>query len=177
LYAVKQADEFVTLGLSRDDGTRALVLLRQAGVRLDEATRLADSGQVQTAADLLQQYVGTLERAAASLSRAPSVDAKLSTDYQALLQQQLSQLESLARDAPAPLRPTIQQAQLAATQELGGSQAAGQPAPPPTPSAPAVSPAVSPSPAASPATGAPARAPASPSPLSSPVGQPSPTEP
>jgi Domain of unknown function (DUF5667) len=174
LYAVKQADEFVTLGLTRDDLSRAFVLLDQAGARLDEATRLAGAAQVQAAGDLLQQYVVTLERATATFSRAQGADPRRG-EFDAQLQVQFGQLESLARDAPQPLRPGIQQAQTIVTRELGHS-----PRPSGTPSgAPSSSPqpaTLSPSSAASPGLGAVPPAPASPPPVSAPIGRATPAE-
>jgi hypothetical protein len=188
LYAVKQADEAITLGLTRDDLSRALVLLRQAGIRLDEARRLVAAGRVETAGELLQQYASTLERAGAALNRATAADPRARAEFQSQLQQQLGQLQSLGSSAPPPLQSSIERAEGAVSQQLAqgedqtgsqgagqtGSQGAGQTggqgaAPTPVPSP--VSPAVSPSPAASPSVRPPAPAHASPSPASSSTGE------
>jgi hypothetical protein len=195
LYAVKQADEAITLGLTRDDLSRALVLLRQAGDRLDEARRLIAAGRVETAGDLLQLYSVTLERAGTSLNRATAADPRARAEFQAQLQRQLGQLQSLAREAPQTLQPSIQRAEAAANQQLGSDLSAqnGQsdadataPTPTPSPMSPAVSPspslpasqsppaAVSRSPASSPSVRAPTRASPLPSPESPPDGEDSP---
>jgi hypothetical protein len=180
LYAVKQADEAITLGLTRDDLSRALVLLRQAGIRLDEARRLVAAGRVETAGVLLQEYSSTLERAGAALNRATAADPRARAEFQSQLQQQLGQLQSLGSSAPPPLQSSIERAEGVVSQQLAqgedqtGSQGAGQTggqgaAPTPVPSP--VSPAVSPSPAASPSVRPPAPAHASPSPASSSTGE------
>jgi hypothetical protein len=174
LYAVKQADEAITLGLTQDDLSRAFVLLDQAGARLDEATRLAGAAQVQAAGDLLQQYVATLEQATATFSRAQGADRRRG-EFDAQLEVQFGQLESLARDAPQSLHPGIQQAQTLVARELGQSPGpSGMPSAAPSPSAPSAT--LGPSPAASPGIGAPPRAPASPSAVSAPIGQTTPAE-
>jgi hypothetical protein len=192
LYSVKRADEAITLGLTRDDLSRAFVLLQQAGARLDEVSRLAGTGQVQPAADLLQQYASTLERATASLSGAPGAEPRRA-EFEAGVRQQREQLDSIGREAPPPLRSSIAQAQAVATQELAQAQGisvAGAVAPNPTPDPTANSanpaptsnpnanpnptttvaprPAASPLPAASPSAGAATRPAASPSPESRP---------
>ena len=179
LYRVKQANEVVMLELSRDDMTRALVLLRQAGTRLEEAMRLARAGQVRSAGEVLQQYVATLGRATASLRQARgSSNPQARAEFEAELQHQRDRLQALAREAPQPLRPSIQEAQVAVSRDLGSSPDASGVGPGrPTPSAtPAAVPATSPIPAASPSVGAPVRPSASPSPASSPVGQATPVQ-
>jgi hypothetical protein len=174
LYAVKQADEAITLGLTQDDLSRAFVLLDQAGARLDEATRLAGAAQVQAAGDLLQQYVATVERASTTFSRAQGADRRRG-EFDAQLQVQFGQLESLARDAPQPLRPGVQQAQAIVTRELSQSPGpSGAPSAIPNPSAPPAPP--SPSSAASPGIGAGPRAAGAPPAVSSPIGHATPVE-
>ena len=179
LYGVKQANEFVVLGLTRDDVSRALVLLRQAGDRLDEASRLAAAGQARAAGETLQQYVATLGRAAESLGRAqPRPDPQARGEFEAELQQQVGRLDALARDAPPSLRPSIQEAQVVASRELSQiREPGGPPAVAPSPSATAATVApVSPSPAASPSVGAPVRPPAPPSAVTPPAGPAIPVE-
>jgi hypothetical protein len=166
LYPAKRADEAITLGLTRDDVSRAFVLLQQAGARLDEASRVAGTGQVQVAGDLLQQYTSTLERATASLSQAPAPGEARRVEFEARLEAQRTQLDSLDRMAPPPLRASVQQARTVASQELAqaqGTSVAGAVAQSPT-TTPAPQREVSPSPAASPSAGAPTRSSASPSP-------------
>jgi Domain of unknown function (DUF5667) len=195
LYAVKQADEAITLGLTRDDLARSLVLLRQAGARLDEARRLIAAGRVEMAGDLLQLYSATLERAGSSLNRATAADPRARAEFEAQLQQQLGQLQSLAREAPETLQPSIERAEAAANQQLGSGQSGGNaqsdaeataPTPTPSPASAAVSPspsqalnpspstAVSTSPAPSPSVRAPTQGSPSPSPASPPEGEDSP---
>jgi hypothetical protein len=170
LYAVKQADEFITLGLTGDDLGRALVLLRQAGARLDEAGRLIAAGRAQTAGELLQQYAAILQRAGGSLNRATAADPRARAEFQAQLQHQLGQLRSLAREAPQTLQPAIERAEAAASEQLGGGESEREGIAP-TPAASPVSPGVSPSPAISPPVRPSAPARSSPPPARSPTGQ------
>jgi hypothetical protein len=139
LYAVKQADEFVTLGLARDDMSRALVLLHQAGARLSEATRLLQARQIQPAGELLQQYAATLERAQTTLSRVTAPDQQARAEFQSVLRQQLGELDTLAGSAPPALQPNIQRAQAAVTQQLAVEQSQSGATQPPTAAGPSPS--------------------------------------
>jgi len=154
LYGIKQAREVLAVELARDDAGRALVLVEQAGERLDECTRLADAGRTELAAASAEQYVATLDRALTTLVTArPAPDQQAREQFAAAVRAQQHGLEVLATVSAAPLRPALDQAIAADGMALDRSSQpspTAQPAAPPSPPAATVA-SPAPRPAASPA--------------------------
>jgi hypothetical protein len=155
LYGIKQARELLAVELAGDDSSRALVLVDQAGVRLDECTRLTHAGRTELAATSAEQYVATLDRAITALVGArPAPEQQAREQFDAAVREQRQQLSALAAEAPAALRPALGAAIAAADAALDRSSQLSQGTPLETPASPtagvgasrAASPAASPSP-------------------------------
>jgi hypothetical protein len=170
LYGVKRATEFVALERVRDDVGRARVLVDQAGIRLDECSRLSSAGQTDAAMAAAEQYVATLREATAlMLAARPKPDQQALDQFARVVGGQQQQLQLLAGTAPEVLRPSLESASNAATTALEQDlQVNGGATPPPGPTAskpspaprPAVSPSLTPTNSRTPGTGAPSPLPA-----------------
>jgi len=151
LYGIKRATEFVALERVRDDPGRALVLVDQAGIRLDECSQLVHAQQTAAAMMAAEQYVATLREATALMLAAhPPPDQQARDQFARAVGGQQQQLELLTGGAPETLRPGLEAASKIAAaaleQDLQGNRAAS-PTPGPTPgeSAPSPGPAAPPS--------------------------------
>lgn len=144
LYRIKQATELVALERARDQVGRALVLVDQAGIRLDECSRLAHAGQTDAATIAAEQYVATLRQATAlMLAARPTPDEQARDQFALAVGGQRQQLQLLADTAPQVLRPALEVASTAATSALEQNlqvNGGASPRPGPTASEPASSP-------------------------------------
>jgi Domain of unknown function (DUF5667) len=136
LYGIKRATEFVALERVRDDAGRALVLVDQAGIRLDECSQLVHAGQTDAAMLAAEQYVATLREATALILAArPAPDQQARDQFALAVGGQQARLELLTGSAPESLRPGLEAASKAAASALEQDRQvnrAASPAPGPT---------------------------------------------
>ncbi len=119
LYAIKQAQEELSLRLAADDQARVLALLRRADARLEETSLLLQQGRTRDALQAAQRYDQSVERATTAFV----VTVELIDEpgrYQTLetkLGAQQEKLETIIQSAPEPARPDLREA--LATTERG----------------------------------------------------------
>jgi len=128
LYSVKQVREEIGLRLAPDDQARALVLLNEADMRLDETARLLQEGRTDEVAQTTQRFDDALDRATTTyvvtIDEAP--EDPLPDVLEARLAQQQQQLQSLLASAPEPARADLREA-LVATERSRALVAEPQP--------------------------------------------------
>jgi len=117
LYSVKQVREEIGLRLAPDDQARALALLNQADMRLDETARLLQEGRTDQVAQSTQRFDDARDRATTTFAVTID-DHSASADpppdvLEARLAQQQQQLQSLLASAPEPARSELREALVA----------------------------------------------------------------
>lgn len=119
LYRVKQATEAVELQLAPSETQRISVLLRHADTRLEEVQRLVAQGRAADASGAAEQLESTVSRAVEQVTATTRTNvsapggAAFVSGVEAHLASQQERLARLAEQAPASVRPALQEAKQA----------------------------------------------------------------